>query len=311
MNSHQQGIRAALTGVLVNILLAITKILAGVLGNSYALIADGIESTSDILSSMVVMGGMHISARPADEDHPYGHGKAEPLAGVVVAALLLVAAGWIAVSSVIEIRNPHHAPAPFTLAVLAMVVALKEILSRRVLKVGDAIGSTAVRGDAWHHRSDALTSAAAFLGISVALIGGAGFESADDWAALAACGVIVFNGIKLLRESVNDLMDATVPTETLEMVRQVAASVNGVVAIEKCRMRKTGLELAMDIHVIVNGDLTVRAGHAIAHEVKDRLLAADRRIADVLVHVEPHDAEHGPQRRSGAEDEGRGMREGG
>ncbi len=287
-----------MAGVLVNIFLAITKIAAGVIGNSYALIADGIESTSDILSSMVVMGGMHISARPADEDHPYGHGKAESLAGVVVAALLLAAAGWIAVSSVSEIRNPHHAPAPFTLLVLALVVALKEILSRRVLKVGDAIGSTAVRGDAWHHRSDALTSAAAFVGITVALVGGAGYESADDWAALAACGVIVFNGIRLLRESVNDLMDATVPVETLEMVKQVAASVDGVLAIEKCRMRKTGLELSMDIHVIVDGDLTVRAGHAIAHEVKDRLLAADSRIADVLVHVEPHDAKHGPQRRA-------------
>lgn len=303
MNSHQQGLRAALAGVLVNVVLAITKILAGVLGNSYALIADGIESTSDILSSMVVMGGMHISARPADEDHPYGHGKAEPLAGVVVAALLLVAAGWIAVSSVIEIRNPHHAPAPFTLVVLALVVALKEILSRRVLRVGDMIGSTAVRGDAWHHRSDALTSAAAFVGISVALVGGDGYESADDWAALAACGVIVFNGVRLLRECVNDLMDATVSPETLDRVRQVASSVEGVVAIEKCRIRKTGLELAMDIHVIVDGDMTVRAGHAIAHEVKDRLLAADPRIADVLVHVEPHDAQHGPQRRG---DEGRG-----
>ncbi len=299
MNSHQQGIRAALVGVLTNVFLAVTKVMAGVVGNSYALIADGIESTSDILSSMVVMGGLHISARPADDDHPYGHGKAEPLAGVGVAALLLVAAGWIAVSSVFEIRNPHHAPEPFTLVVLALVVALKEILSRRVLKVGDAIGSTAIRGDAWHHRSDALTSAAAFFGISIALVGGEGYESADDWAALAACGVIVFNGLKLLRESVNDLMDATVSPETLETVRQVAASVNGVKAIEKCRMRKTGLELSMDIHVIVDGDLTVRAGHAIAHEVKDRLLAADPRIVDVLVHVEPHDAEHGPQRREG------------
>jgi cation diffusion facilitator family transporter len=289
MTPHGKGIRAAMLGVLVNLGLAVLKIGAGVLGNSYALIADGIESTADILSSFVVMGGMHISSLPPDDEHPYGHGKAEPLAGVVVSTLLLLAAAWIALGSVREILTPHHAPAWFTLPVLALVVAAKELLSRYVLKVGEDLGSTAVRGDAWHHRSDALTSAAAFLGIGIALVGGEGFEPADDWAALVACAVITFNGVRLLRESVNDLMDSSVDPSLVDRIRRISSEVEGVVAIEKCRVRRIGLELSMDIHVTVDGSASVRRGHEIAHAVKDRLKASNSRIADVLVHVEPDD----------------------
>ncbi len=289
MSPYLLGIRAALAGVLVNLALAVVKLVTGVLGNSYALIADGIESASDILSSLVVMGGMHISSRPADADHPYGHGKAESLSGVVVSVLLLVAALWIGWHSVLEIRSPHHAPAWFTLPVLALVVITKEVLSRRVLKVGEELGSTAVRVDAWHHRSDALTSGAAFVGISIALLGGPGFEQADDWAAIAACGVIAFNGLRFLRESVNDLMDAAIDPARIESIRRLAGEVEGVVLIEKCRARKIGLGLSMDIHVTVDGNASVRQGHRIAHAVKDRLLASSHRIADVTVHVEPDD----------------------
>jgi cation diffusion facilitator family transporter len=289
MSPHQQGIRAALVGVVVNLVLAVVKIVTGVLGNSYALVADGIESISDIFSSLVVLGGLHISALPPDSNHPFGHGKAEPLSGVVVSCLLMVAASWIAWHSVLEIRNPHHAPAWFTLPVLAGVVFVKEGLSRRVLVVGRNLDSTAIRGDAWHHRSDALTSAAAFIGIAVALIGGPGYEPADDWGALAACGVIAFNGIRLLRESIDDLMDRTVAPERIESIRALAAGVDGVLEIEKCRVRKSGLGLAMDIHVTVDGDATVRRGHDIATAVKRCLMTSEFRIADVTVHVEPHD----------------------
>ena len=287
MELHRRGIRAALAGVAVNLVLALVKIATGILGNSYALIADGIESAADVVSSLVVMGGLHLSARPADEDHPYGHGKAEPLAGGIVAMLLLAAAGWIAWQSVHEIREPHHAPAWYTLVVLAVIVAVKEYLSRRVLRVGEDLRSTAVRGDAWHHRSDALTSAAAFVGISVALIGGAGFEPADDWAALLACVVIVFNGLRFLREAVDDLMDASVPADELAAIRRLAGDVDGVLAIEKCRVRKSGLALSMDIHVTVDGDAPVWRGHEVAHAVKDRLVTAGHRITDVTVHIEP------------------------
>lgn len=285
----QLGVRAALAGLLVNLALAGGKIATGILGHSYALVADGIESMADIVSSLVVMGGLHLSARPADAGHPYGHGKAEPLAAAVVALLLLLAGAWIGVASIREIRVPHHAPAWFTLPVLAIVIGVKEWLSRRVMQVGRSLGSSAVRGDAWHHRSDAITSAAAFVGISVALIGGPGFEPADDWAALVACVVILANGFGLLREAIDELMDASVQDDRLREIRSVAGTVEGVIAIEKCRVRKVGLGLAMDIHVTVNGNDTVRRGHAIAHRVKDRLLGCGQRIVDVTVHVEPDD----------------------
>jgi cation diffusion facilitator family transporter len=289
MSPQQLGIRAALIGVVVNVGLAIVKIAAGVFGHSQALIADGIESLADLLSSFVVIGGIHISTRPADERHPYGHGKAEPLAGIVVASMLLLAAAWIAWQSIREIRTPQQGPALFTLPVLIAVVVIKEVLSRSVWSVGRRLGSTAIRGDAWHHRSDAITSAAAAIGITIALVGGPGFEAADDWAALAACVVIAFNGARLIRESVDDLMDTSVEPELLAEVKALAAGVDGVLAIEKCRIRKSGLALAMDIHVIVDGDISVRQGHQIAHEVKDRLLGCGKRIEDVTVHIEPHD----------------------
>jgi cation diffusion facilitator family transporter len=264
-----------------------------VAGHSYALVADGIESTADIFSSLVVWGGLRVSAKPADENHPFGHGKAESIAGVIVALMLLGAALVLAIQSVREIRVSHHAPEWFTLVILVAVIVIKEVLFRFVSGAGRALGSSALHGEAWHHRSDALTSAAAFVGISVALIGGKGFESADDWATLAACSVIAWNGLCLLRRVVDEVMDASVAPEVVRTVRQIAAGVEGVMDVDKCRIRKSGLHLAMDIHVVVDGDLTVRRGHEIAHLVKDRLLASQHRINDVTVHVEPADGERG------------------
>ena len=278
---------AAGVGMAVNLVLAIVKIVTGVVGNSYALIADGIESTSDIVGSLVVWTGLKISSLPADDDHPYGHGKAESIAGMVVALALLAAAVFIATQSVREINTPHHAPAWFTLLVLALVIGTKETLYRFVFKVGDALTSIAVKGDAWHHRSDAITSAAAFVGISIALIGGKGYESADDWAALLACAVIVFNGYRIFRAALGEIMDAAVPNTIQRDIREMSSSVPGVARIEKCRVRKSGLGLIVEIHVEVDGDLTVRRGHEIAHEVSDRLKSSSLSVQDVVVHVEP------------------------
>lgn len=287
MAAIQAGLRVTKMAIAVNASLALVKIGVGLVGNSYALIADGIESTIDIFSSFVVWGALRWSAKPADTDHPFGHGKAESSAGAFVALVLLAAAVIIAVQSVHEIRNPHHAPAWYTLVVLAGVVLIKETLYRRVWNVGDTLKSTALVGDAWHHRSDALTSAAAFVGISIALIGGRGFESADDWAALAACGVIAWNGLRLFRTSFNEIMDASVAPEIVSQVRRIASAVEGVRAVEKCRVRKSGPHLALDIHVVVAGTMTVRESHRIAHLVKDRLLESEHRINDVTVHIEP------------------------
>ncbi len=287
MTSSKTGLLAAGVGLAVNVVLAIVKIVTGLVGHSYALIADGIESTTDIVSSLVVWTGLKVSSLPADEDHPYGHGKAEPIAGAVVALALLLAAGFIVVQSVREIITPHHAPAWFTLPVLALVVAIKETLFRFVNRVSEELTSTAVKGEAWHHRSDALTSAATFVGITIALVGGPGFESADDWAALLACGAILFNGSRILRTAVREIMDTALPKPVQREIRTLAGSVPGALRVEKCHTRKSGLGLLVEIHVEVDGDLSVRRGHEIAHEVSDRLKNSRLSIQHVVVHIEP------------------------
>jgi cation diffusion facilitator family transporter len=284
------GLRASLLGVAVNAALAIIKIATGVAGHSYALIADGIESSADILSSAIVWSGLRIAGEPPDPAHPYGHGKAESLAGFAVALALLGAAALIAIQAIHNIATPHQLPKWFTLPVLAMVIVAKEILHRRVRRIGRDLGSRALLGDAGHHRADALTSIAAFIGISIALIGGPGYESADDWAALFACVVIFYNGIHLLRQALHDVMDGAVPDELQQRIRTIASKVEGVSGVEKCRIRRSGLGLMMDIHVEVDGDMTVTESHRIAHLVRDTLVDSGLNIADVVVHIEPADS---------------------
>jgi cation diffusion facilitator family transporter len=283
------GLRSTLIGILANVLLAAIKATAGVLGNSYALIADAVESTTDVASSLVIWSGLKIAALPPDVDHPYGHGKAEPLAAVVVSLILIAAAIGIAVESARELLNPHHAPAAFTLVVLVLVVVTKETLFRFVFNVGQGINSTAVKSDAWHHRSDAITSAAAFVGISVSLIGGAGYEGADDWAAMFASVIILFNAYRILRPAINEVMDAAPSPEVALGIRQAAQRVEGVLALEKCLIRKMGFSYYVDLHVTVDGDLSVRHGHDIAREVKNAIRASNPNVAEVLVHIEPSD----------------------
>lgn len=291
--SAAKGIRATLVGLLVSALLASAKIVAGILGSSYALIADGVESVLDMFSSLVVWGGLKIASIPPDDDHPYGHGKAESLGALIVAVTLLVAAVGIAIQSGREILAPHHAPEPFTLVVLVVVVATKEVLFRVLVRTGEAIGSHALKTDAWHHRSDALTSAAAFIGISIALVAGEGYESADDWAALFACAVIAYNGVRLLRAGLDEVMDVAPPPQIEERIREISEGVPGVEKTEKCRVRKSGLALFAELHVMVDGELSVRRGHDLAHEVKDALLAGGIGLVDVSVHVEPWDGTPG------------------
>ncbi len=273
--------------MIVNLIFAAAKILGGIIGNAYVLIADGIESALDIAGSLIIWGGLKFAARPPDETHPYGHGKAEPIAAVVVAFGVLAAAVGLAIESIREIRTPHHGPAPFTLAILIVVIVVKEVLFRYVNRVGQDAESTAVQTDAWHHRSDALTSAAAFIGITAALVGGAGWESADDWAALFACCVIAANGVRLLRPALYEIMDTAPRREVVDRVRNAAAQVPGVIEVEKSFVRKMGVSYYVDLHVRVDGSISVREGHELAHRVKDIIRGADSRIVDVLVHVEP------------------------
>ncbi|PYJ05041.1 MAG: cation-efflux pump [Verrucomicrobia bacterium] len=285
-SAWQTGTRVALFGMIVNFIFATAKILGGFFGNAYVLIADGIESGMDVAGSFVIWGGLKVAARPPDATHPYGHGKAEPIAAIIVAVGVLAAAIGLAVQSMREIFLPHHAPAPYTLVILIVVVIVKETLFRYVNRIGRDVESTAVQTDAWHHRSDALTSAAAFIGISVALIGGKRWQSADDWAALFACAVIAANGIRLLRPAFYEIMD-TAPRKIVKSVCSVASSVPGVLEVEKCRARKMGLDFYVDLHARVDGNISVHEGHEIAHRVKRAIQQSDSRIADVLVHIEP------------------------
>jgi len=267
--------------------LASVKIVAGVVGHAYVLIADGMESALDVAGSIVLWGGLTVAARPPDRTHPYGHGKAEPIAALVVAICVLAAAIGLAIESVREILTPHHRPAPFTLAVLVVVVVIKEFLFRYVNRIGRDLESTAVQTDAWHHRSDALTSAAAFIGISLALLGGERWRSADDWAALFACAVIAANGVRLALPAFQEIMDTAPTGKIVGSILAVANSVPGVVEVEKCYARKMGLDYYVDLHVGVDGNISVHEGHDIAHRVKSAIQQSDSRIADVLVHVEP------------------------
>lgn len=283
----QTGARVALLGMVINVALAAVKIVAGVIGHAYVLIADGIESALDVGGSIVIWGGLTVAARPPDQTHPYGHGKAEPIAALVVSLGVLAAAIGLAIESVREIFEPHHGPAPFTLGLLVIVIVVKEILFRYVNRIGRSVESTAVKTDAWHHRSDALTSAAAFIGISVALIGGERWQSADDWAALFACAVIAANGVRLAVPAFQEIMDTAPGGKILKSILAVASSVPGVVEVEKCHARKMGLDYYVDLHVGVDGNISVHEGHEIAHRVKSAIQQSDSHIADVLVHIEP------------------------
>lgn len=265
------------------------KAVAGVIGNSYALVADAIESSSDVVSSIIVWTGLRVAAQPPTEDHPYGRGRAETIAATVVSLTLIAAAFAIARQSIFEILTPHHSPAPFTLAVLVVVIFVKEGLFRFVFKVGEDVSSTAVKTDAWHHRSDAITSAAAFVGITVALIGGKGYEAADDWAALFASVIIAFNGYNLLVPALRELTDASPDKALVEHVRKIAEGVQDVRGIHRCWVRKLGFDYYVDLDVLVDEAMTVRAGHEIAHRVQSEVRSQMPEISRVMVHVEPDD----------------------
>jgi cation diffusion facilitator family transporter len=287
MQQYNKGIEATLRSILVNIILVVVKGIAGIFGNSYALIADAIESMSDVLSSLVVWLGLKVSAKEPDEDHPYGHGKAEPLATIVVAIALLVFAIIIAVESLKQIMHPHQLPKLYTIFVLAGVIIVKEFMFRYSSSVGTEIGSSAVKADAWHHRSDAISSLVAMVGISVAIIGGKGYESADDWAALLASVIIVYNSYQIFRPAFDEIMDMAPSTELVKEIRIIAGNVTDVSGIEKCFIRKMGLYYYVDIHVMVNGHFSVKHGHDIAHKVKDEIKLHKKMVYDVLVHIEP------------------------
>jgi cation diffusion facilitator family transporter len=284
-----QGTKSAVLGIFVNVGLAVIKCTAGLLGNSFALVADGLESVTDVFSGLVVYFGLKIAVKPPDADHPYGYGKAEPIAAVVVSLTLMAAALGIIYEGIREITAPSGTPAPYTLVVLAGVLIIKEFLFRHVGSVGEAISSVAVKSDAWHHRSDALTSAFAFVGISIALLGGPGWEAADGWAALCAALVILYNAWKQMQPAVLELADIAPDVSMEARVRAVAGRVPGILGLDKCFIRKMGFSFYVDLHIVVKGEMTVREGHLLSHKVEDEIREALPQVAEVLVHVEPEE----------------------
>lgn len=281
------GARLVRSGLVANSVLTVVKLVAGLLGNSYALVADAIESATDMVGSLLVWGGLRIASRNPDERYPFGYGKAEPIAAAAVGALMLGTAGAIVIKAIREIRVPHSKPAAWTLVVLALVILLKEYLYRRSRAASRRNGSVALEADAWHHRADAFTSLAAFTGISIALIGGPGWAQADAWAALVAAFVIAVNGGGLIRISTRDLMDRAPEPELYSIVGEAALGTPGVLAIEKMKIRKSGMEHYVDIHVQALPTMSLRDAHNLSGRVKYAIRQAVPTAAGVLIHMEP------------------------
>lgn len=274
-----------------NLLLTFIKYLAGLVGNSYALIADAIESATDTFSSILILLGIKYANRPADENHPYGHGRIEPLITFMVVGFLIVSATVIATESIKNIQTPHEPPKPWTLIVLGIIILWKEISYQVVIRKSKETGSSSLKAEAWHHRSDAITSVAAFIGISVALMMGEGYESADDWAALFATGFILYNCYHIFRPALGEMMDENMHTRLIEVIKAKSVEVEGVIGIEKCMVRKTGMKYQVDLHAIVDAEISVREGHTISHKLKDYLLKEFPEISGVLIHIEPDSEE--------------------
>lgn len=281
-----QVVKITYISLLGNTALAIVKGVTGFFGHSFALIADAIESTSDIFVSLLVLFGLKYSTKPPDENHPYGHGKAEPLVTFVVVGFLVISATVIFYQGIQNIQTAHEEPKPYTLWVLGTIIVIKEVFYRIISRKSRKTKSTALEADAWHHRSDAITSFAAFIGISIALI--SGYESADDWAALIASLIILYNAYGIFRPALGEVMDEHVYDDLVEEVREISKQVPGVIDTEKCFVRKTGMTYYVDLHVTVDAFISVQEGHDISHQLKDTLLEKLPQISDVLIHIEPH-----------------------
>jgi len=289
LSNEQTAIRTTYFSIIGNTSLALIKGLAGYFGNSYALIADAIESTTDIFSSLLVLFGLKYAKKPADENHPYGHRKIEPLITFMVVAFLVTSAAIIAHESIENIQTPHKTPKSWTLIVLGCIILWKEISFRIVIKKSKETNSSSLKADAWHHRSDAITSVMAFIGISIAIIFGKGYETADDWAALIASAFILYNSYLIFRPALGEIMDEHLYDDLIFVIREKSLQVKGVLETEKCFIRKSGTKYHVDLHAIVNGEITVKEGHFIAHNLKDYLRNEIPNIGHVLIHIEPNE----------------------
>jgi len=296
VNSYQEtkrkkAIKASYFSILGNALMAIVKGLAGFLGNSHALIADAVESTADVFSSALVLFGMKYSSRPPDKNYPYGHGRIEPLITFMIVAFMVISAAWIIYSSIENMKSPdEELPRSFTLYVLGGIILFKELSYRFVMKKGRETDSLTLKADAIHHRTDAITSLVAFVGISIALL--TGHKEADEWAALLTAVVILYNAYRIFRPALGEMMDEHRYDDLKKEIRAISKTVPGIIYTEKCLIRKTGMQYHVDLHAVVDPEITVREGHDLAHDLQDTLYEKLPQIQYVLIHIEPDDYHH-------------------
>lgn len=289
MEQRNEAIKATVFSLGSNVLLALIKAVTGILGSSFALVADSIESLVDSASSVLVMFGVKYANKPADKNHPYGHGRIETLATFAAVGFLTASGLFIVYESISNIRSPHEAPESWTIYVLLAIILWKEYSFQRVMNASRRSKSNLLKADAWHHRVDAITSVAALVGVSISLYMGEGYEAADDWAALIASVVIFYNCYAILKPVFSELMDEHHHEELELRIRDLGKEVNGIVGIEKCYVRKLGFRYIVDLHAMVDGDISVREGHKISHDLKDKLIEEIDEVGDVLIHIEPHD----------------------
>jgi len=281
------GKRVAVVSIAVSALLALAKILIGLVGHSTAVVADGFESAGDVVASSFVLFGFAIASRPPDEDHPYGHGRYETLTGLIVGLVLLLGGVGICYRSLQNVAGIHPPPAAYGLWPLLVSMVAKALLSGIKFKYGRRIGSSALVADAWNDFVDIISAVAAATALGLTLYDPARFWAADHYGGFAVGLIVVFTGIRVAKETSERLTDTMPSSELLAEIRTVANSVAGVRSVEKCYARSTGLQYHVDLHIDVDPDMSVRDSHEIATNVRFTLREQLDWVADVLVHVEP------------------------
>ncbi|MGO9596596.1 MAG: cation diffusion facilitator family transporter [Isosphaeraceae bacterium] len=297
-NLYGEVVRATWLGLGANLVLGIAKLTGGVVGRSYALISDAVNSLGDVFTSVAVLLAFRVAQKPADDEHPYGHTRAEAIAGSNIAVLVIVSAllvGYGAIRGLVD--HPREIPPVWTLAIAGANVIIKEALYQYNFRLGRRAGSIAIIANAWDHRADALSALAVLAGLLVVRLGGDRFLAIDALAGLFVVAVILTSAVRLLWSSAQELMDAQADPAFVEQIRAVAAAVEGVKRIDKLWVRKSGLEYLVDIHTQVDAGKTVDEGHRISHLVKDELLDRFTNLRDVLVHLEPYPHAHERSRR--------------
>jgi cation diffusion facilitator family transporter len=280
--------RVALVGMGTSAALAAVKIAVGLKANSIAVVSDGMESGADFITSSLVWVGLWIAAKPADQEHPYGHGRFEILTGLAIGMLLAVVGAGICLRS-IEQRNDNHVPAVFAVWAMAASIVVHGFMAAVKMRIGKRARSVSLTADAWHDLVDLFSGCVALAAVLLSVFF-VGLRSADHYGGFAIGLIVIFLGLRVARQTALQLMDTMPDDEQMQQIRSVASQVPGALAIEKCYARKTGLRYHVDLHLEVDPHLTVIESHRIAHEVQLRITTELDWVADVLVHVEPHAA---------------------